>query len=239
MATQTPVKTAFEKWQDGLCNGLTDRRWDDYDSELKMAVTEFNQHLGATSGFRQLDWRLIKAMLWTESGASSPEWQSKSMQIGVPGDPGLAAFLSDREGGELIVPPNWRARLTIGSVRSIPSHNIRAGIGYLLMRMANFDFQSVLPADGRTILQVTIKPGDSLDKVARTQGSTLEIIKKLNPASSTLRPGQILKFQKASMRRVITGWRLINPDSIARRYNGGGDINYAKKLEYALGLIRQ
>lgn len=41
------------------------------------------------------------------------------------------------------MPLKWRGRLTIGTVRSMPTHNIRAGIGYLLMRMANFEFQSV------------------------------------------------------------------------------------------------
>ena len=29
------------------------------------------------------------------------------MQIGVPGDPGLASLLSTKEGGELILPPAW------------------------------------------------------------------------------------------------------------------------------------
>lgn len=51
-----------------------------------MAAGEFNQHLKATTGYRQLDWLTIKAMLWTESGAASPEWRTKPMQIGVPGD---------------------------------------------------------------------------------------------------------------------------------------------------------
>jgi hypothetical protein len=204
-----------------------------------MAVGEFNQHLGSTTGYRQLDWSVIKAMLWTESGAASPEWRTKPMQIGVPGDPGLSSFLSGREGGELIVPPKWQGRLTIGTVRSMPSHNIRAGIGYLLMRMANFEFESVLAADGKAIHEVTIKRGDSLAMIAKAQGSTPEIMKKLNPKDKVLRPGQSLKFQKGSMQRVITGWRQITTDQIARRYNGGGDPNYAKKLDYALGLLRK
>lgn len=239
MATQAPIKTAFEKWQDGLSKAVGDSRWNDYDNELRFAVNEFNQHLKSTTGYRQLDWLLIKAMLWTESGASSSEWQTKPMQIGVPGDPGLSSFLSGREGGELILPPKWQGRLTTGTVRSIPSHNIRAGIGYLLMRMANFEFQSVLAEDARAVLEVTIKPGDSLASIARAQGSTPEIMRKLNPTSIVLRPGHTMKFQKGSVQRVITGWRQITTDQIARRYNGGGDPSYAKKLDYALGLIRK
>lgn len=116
------------------------------------------------------------------------------MQIGVSGDPGLTSFLSGREGGELIMPSRWQGRLTVGTVRSTPTHNIRAGIGYLLMRMANFEFQSVLAADAKAILEVAIKPGDSLATIAKAQGSTPEIMKKLNPTSTLLRPGQILRF---------------------------------------------
>jgi hypothetical protein len=238
MATQAPIKTAFEKWQDGLSKAINDPRWDAYDGEIKTAVSELNQHLKSTSGFRQLDWRLIKAMLWTESGASSSEWHTKPMQIGVPGDPGLASFLSNREGGELILPPKWQGRLTIGTVRTIPSHNIRAGIGYLLMRTAYFEFQSVLASDEKTIHEVTIKHGDSLATIAKAQGCTPEILRKLNPTANVLRPAQILRFQPGSIQRVITRWRPISTDNIAQRYNGGGDPYYAKKLDYAFRLIR-
>jgi hypothetical protein len=208
-----------------------------YDIEIKTAVSEFNQHLKSTPGYKQLDWRLIKAMLWTESGASSSEWQTKPMQIGVPGDPGLASFLSNKEGGELILPRKWQGRLTIGTVRSMPSHNIRAGIGYLLMRMAYFEFQSVVAPGEKTIQQVTIKHGDSLAMIAKAQGSTPEILRKLNPTANMLRPGQVLRFQSGSVQRVITGWRQISTEKIAQRYNGGGDPDYAKKLDYAFSLI--
>ena len=239
MATHTRIKTAFEKWQDGLDKAVGDSRWNSYDDELRTAVNEFNQHLRSTTGYRQLDWLLIKAMLWTESGAASSEWSTKPMQIGVPGDPGLASFLSGQEGGDLIIPPRWQGRLTIGTVRSMPTHNIRAGIGYLLMRMANYEFQSVVEADAKAILEVAVKPGDSMATIAKAQGSTPEIMRKLNPASTMLRPGHILKFQKGSVQRVITGWRQITTDLIARRYNGGRDPRYVNKLDYALSLLRK
>lgn len=84
MATHAPIKTVFEKWQDGLSKAVGDSRWNAYDDELTTAVSEFNQHLKSSTGYRQLDWLLMKAMLWTESGAWSSEWQTKPMQIGVP-----------------------------------------------------------------------------------------------------------------------------------------------------------
>ncbi|MFT8656341.1 MAG: hypothetical protein ABF785_06550 [Acetobacter papayae] len=41
------------------------------------------------------------------------------------------------------------------------------------------------------------------------------------------------------MKRFIASWRRISTALIAQRYNGGGDINYAKKLDYARSLIRK
>lgn len=239
MALQAPIRTGFEKWQDTLNKAVDDPAWNAYDCEIRMAVGEFNSHLTGTAGYRQLDWQLIKAMLWTETGAASGEWKSKPMQIGVPGDPGLRAFLSGTEGGELILPPIWQSRLTVGTVRTIPAHNIRAGIGYLLMRLANFEYKSMLSTDVKTIYEVTINPGDSLERIAKSQGSTTEILRSLNPTSGALRPGQVLKYQKGAVQRVITSWRPITAAIIAQRYNGGGDVNYARKLDYALSLIRK
>lgn len=237
MAVQALPKTAFEKWQDGLNKANGDSRWNAWDCEIQTAVNEYNRHLAGTTGYRSLDWQLIKAMAWTETGAEHSEWKTRPMQIGVASDPGLTSFLSGREGGDLILPPGWHGRLTVGSVRVIPAHNIRAGIGYLLMRMANFDHRSVPVADTK-IYEVPVKPGDSLDKIAKAQGSTTELLRKLNPVSNVLRPGQLLKCQKASIQRIITGWRHISTALIAQRYNGGGDPSYAKKLDYALSLVR-
>lgn len=197
MATQAPAKTAFEKWQDGLNKAVGDAKWSAYDCEIQMALGEFNRHLNSTAGYRQLDWQLIKAMLWTETGAANAEWKTKPMQIGVSGDPGLTSFLSEKEGGDLILPTLWQGRLTVGTVRSVPAHNIRAGIGYLLMRMANFEYKSVLADDTKTIHEVTIKPGDSLARIAMVHGSTPEILRTLNPTTAVLRPGQVMKYQKS------------------------------------------
>ena len=233
---ETTIKTGLDKWQDGLSSAADNSAWRTYDCDLQVAVAEYNRHLGATTGFAPLNWQLIKAMLWVETGADSAQWRSKPMQIGVPGDPGLSALLGGTEGGELILPPGIKAAISVGSVGRNPAHNIRAGIGYLLMRMANFDFQTVLDADTK-VYEVTVKAGDSLDRIAKTHGSTLEIMRKLN-TNAGLRVGQLVRYQKATVQRVITGWRSITTQSIAQRYNGGGDPNYAKKLDYVLGLIR-
>lgn len=238
MAVQAPPKTGFDKWQEGIDKAVGDARWNSWDCEIQRAVNEYNRHLSGTASYTPLDWQLIKAMVWVETGANSPEWNAKPMQIGVAGDPGMTSLLSGNEGGDLILPPDWKGKLTPGSVRTIAAHNIRAGIGYLLMRMANFEYRSALGADTK-VYEITVKPGDCLDKIAKAQGSTVDTLKKLNPTAAVLRPGQVLKYQKASVQRVIASWRHISTTLIAQRYNGGGDPNYAKKLDYALSLVRK
>ena len=238
MAVQASPKTGFEKWQDGINKAVGDAKWNSWDCEIQMAVNEYNRHLSGTAGYMPLDWQIIKAIVWVETGANDSEWNSKPMQIGAAGDPGITSLLSGKEGGDLILPKGWKGRLTTGSVRSIPAHNIRAGIGYLLMRMANFEHRSLLGADSK-VYEVAVKPGDSLDKIAKVQGSTVDTLRKLNPTAAVLRPGQLLKYQKASMQRVVTSWRHISTATIAQRYNGGGDPNYSKKLDHALSLVRK
>lgn len=102
--------------------------------------------------------------------------------------------------------------------------------------MANFEHRSLLGADSK-VYEVTVKPGDSLAKIAKAQGSTIDTLKKLNPTAAVLRPGQMLKYQKASLQRVITSWRHISTTLIAQPYYGGGDPNYAKELDHALSLV--
>lgn len=82
MAVQTPPKTGFEKWQEGINKAVGDAKWNAWDCEIQMAVSEYNRHLLGTAGYVPLDWQLIKAMVWVETGANSPEWTSKPMQIG-------------------------------------------------------------------------------------------------------------------------------------------------------------
>ena len=53
-----------------------------------------------------------------------------------------------------------------------------------------------------------------------------------------LRPGQVLKYQKASRQKVIVGWKIITTSSIATNYNFGDSL-YTKKLDYVLTLIRK
>lgn len=239
MTVQAPVKTGLQLWQDGINKAPGDARWNAWDCEVQMAVNEYNRHLSATPGFWPLDWQLIKAILWVETGALVSEWKIKPMQIGVAGDPGMTSLLSHKEGGDLIIPPSLKGKLTPVSIRSIPALNIRAGIGYLLMRMAHFEYRSLLSTDTQTC-EAVVRAGDSFEKVAKAHGTTVDMLRTLNPTSAVLRPGQVLKYQKASIQKVITGWKSFSTLTVALQYNSmRRDVNYAKKLDHALSLIRK
>lgn len=232
------TRSSLQKWQDSLDSSVEDAAWNKYDCEIRSIVGDFNRHLSGTAGFQLLDWQLIKAMLWVETGAKNSEWKTKPMQIGVAGDPGLKSLLSGKEGGELILPPKWQNLLTVNKIRTSPADNIRAGIGYLLMRMAKFELQTVQTAD-RTIFEVTVKQGEHLSQIAARNETTTDILKRMNQQALFLRPGQVLKYQKGAVKRVIAGWRFMNTNMVAQRYNGGGDINYASKLNYALDIVKR
>lgn len=227
-------RTGIEDWQDGI--DKADDRWDAYDCEVQTTVNAYNMHLAGTPGYLPLDWRIIKAMLWVETGAKRSQWASRPMQIGNAGDPGLAALLGDKEGGQLIIPPALRLGLSSATASSVSTFNIRAGVGYLLMRMANFAHRSVLDADAR-VYEVSVGNHDTIERIAKAQGSTPEVMKKLNPGAHLLKPGQVLKYRKASVQKVITGWKTATLSSVPSYYNGGGDALYAKKLGYAFAAL--
>ena len=235
--TQTPPKTGFEKWKDGVDKAVGDAKWDSWDCEIQRTVNEYNRHLSKTPGYMPLDWLLIKAMLWVENNPAKPDWNIKPLRIGVPGDAGLPAFLGAEEGGDLILPPIWKGKITANSARTLPVHNIRAGIGYLLMRMAYYDKNRSVLDDDTKVYEATVKLGDDFGKIAKTYGSTDEVLKKLNPTAipTALRNGQVLKYQKASRKQVIIGWRSFSTNTVALRYNSmRQDPHYAEKLNHTI-----
>jgi hypothetical protein len=228
------VKSGLDKWKDGIKNAVGDPKWSRWDCEIQQTVSAYNRHLQGTPGYVALDWKIIKAMLWTESGPQRRDWNTKPSQIGDPRDPGLGAFLSNKEGGDLIIVPEWKGLITLDSARTNPVHNIRAAVGYLLMRLAHYEHKSIPDVDNK-IFEVKVKAGDSLEKIAKANGSTVEVLQKLNPGVKVLRIGQVLKCQKASVKKVITGWEAVTPLSVALKYNSmRGDPDYAVKIRYAL-----
>jgi hypothetical protein len=88
------------------------------------------------------------------------------------------------------------------------------------------------------VYEITAKPGDTFERIARANGTTVDALKKLNKNILTLHPGQTVRLQKASVRKVITRWDPPTTRNIAMRYNVG-DPDYARKLDYCLSIIRK
>ena len=140
-SAKTDTRTSYEKWLDGVKKGAGTPAWNKWDCDIQSAVLAYNAHLSKTPGYSMLDWHVIKAILCVESGPHTPVWNTRPMQIGNPGDSGLREFFKEGGKGELILPPQWKGTLTEASVRSNPTHNIQAGIGYLLTTLAKSDIK--------------------------------------------------------------------------------------------------
>jgi len=202
--TQAHAKSGYELWQTTIDGAISDSRWQDYDCDIQRIVNQFNRHLSSTTGYMSLDWRLIKAMVWTESGGpDSRAWRENPIQIGNPGDPGLTALLSGREGGELVIPPALRSRLTVGATRISPRMNISAGVAYLLMRLAAYGFATVPDEKDNGAYEVLVKPGNTLEKIAKSNGTTVDTLRKCNAGALVLRLGNPFgttnhRFKKSS-----------------------------------------
>jgi hypothetical protein len=235
--TQKPQhqKSGYEKWQDTIDKSKNNGDWDEYDEFIISTVDEFNQRLGGTPGYRRLDWTLVKAMVWTESGPpDSDEWTRRPIQIGNPGDPGLHALLFE-DRGSVILTPSMKAELQKGV--NTPKANIQAGIAYVLMRAVNISYKSVTDPRDVAVRNVEVASGDSLDIIARRNGTTVDTLKSMNGGiAGIVKPKQKLVYVKASIQPVITGWHKIDPHFVAKHYNTR-DSRYEDKLNYCLKLI--
>ena len=226
-----------EKWKKTVDDGLTNAIWDAYDAVIKAEVTAYNTKFANSPGYHKIDWKLIKAVVWVESGGpTSPAWKTRVMQIGNPGDPALAVLKGATEGADLVMSEQLKKDV-VGKINE-PTVNVKAGIAYLVTRLAKSEFQSVLDAADTKTFEYTVVAGDSLEKIAQKVGTTVDVLKKLNPTVKLLQPKQIIVCRKAKLKRVITGWLPCDSVNIARRYNVG-DPNYSAKLDYVMGLLEK
>lgn len=227
-------------WRDTVDRGVTDSAWDAYDATIQTEIAAYNLKFQKTPGYSAVDWKLFKAIVWVESGGpSSSAWTGKAMQIGVPGDPGLSALQRGDEGSVLIMSKQLAAEVKNSTqVGNDPALNIRAGIAYVFTRMCLSEFQSV--TDDPNVQNYTVTPGDSLSIIAKKVGTTVQVLEALNPdKKKMIHPKDVLKYKHASIQRVIVDWRdFTSMTTVADRYNGGGDPDYAAKLVYVLDLFK-
>jgi LysM repeat protein len=120
---------------------------------------------------------------------------------------------------------------------STPETNVEAGVAYLLMRAATSVVKSVPDPLDIKGSEITVKAGDSLEKIAKANSTTVDMLKALNPgAGAMIRPGQVLKSKKATMQRKISSWAQITTEFVARTYNTSDPL-YKRKLDYCLSIM--
>jgi hypothetical protein len=199
-------------WKAALDHALLADRsaWDSFDAQFMTVVQTYNTFLATTNGYVALDWQMVKALCWVESGAANDQWTTKPMQIGVTGDPGLHQIL-ETDSGKLVLPPAYKTILTMANVKVDGNRNIEAGVGYLLWGFASFGF-----------LPDAVQPPPP--PAAPAVGG------KHTHAHHAAKP-------KIKKHYAITGWKPISLASISSHYNGGGDGNYLGKLEYTYNLV--
>ena len=190
-------------------------KWDRYDAQFCIVVNLYNSFLRTTPGFVALDWKIVKALTWVETGANVPEWETRPMQIGNDGDPGLHQILATAS-GKLLLPPSYKALLTAANVVVNGNLNIQAGVGYLLWVFAHFGYLPDAP-----------RPRDPFPKPL--SGSHPKPAHAHDHGKHSLPP-------PIKTRYAVTGWKPITLETVAAHYNGGGDGNYLEKLRYSFAF---
>ena len=218
----------LDKWCAGRRAAVSQEpeTWDRYDGQIRVVTAIYTAHLSTTPGYIAPDFQKIKAMLWVETGAGISDWWTAPMQCGVRSDPGLGELL-DKPQGHLILPPQYRYLLTRANVPANGNLNIAGGMGYLLMRLANFG-------------SVAEKPSPFIEPFVPLLPTPLGVPflnfgQDLGPTQHPKHPFH----PRPKMVLSILGWKPLTLEYIARHYNGGGDGNYFGKLECCYKLVQE
>jgi hypothetical protein len=213
MANHPCTDKGFKFWANGLEDAKINPDWDAYDTHIQRLVSRYNDYLLGKGGYVPIDWRLIKAMIWTETGVRyehGKPWKKVPMQIGVRSDPGMHDLLTNPNRKLVVLPDLW-LDLTPSKITSNPYINIEAGTSLLFLRMAHFGLVNV---------------PDKLKTDKQSLADTTHSHKTHHRAHP--RPKKIM---------AITAWRPFTSQMIYMRYNYPGDACYAHKLDYSLQLI--
>ena len=197
-----------------------------------------------------LDWRWVKAMVWTEVLAgpneSKSQWQKLPMQIGVVKggvtDPGYGVVrdAGQDEGADLVVEDELKQK--VQNRANVVGHlNVRTGIAYLFIRYIDGIGADDDKITNSTLQTYTIQSGDKISKliskgiIKTTQVNIIKNTPGLTKENiGDLEPGQVIKYQEAEARRKITKWK--DWMEAIRLYNNK-DLEYIPKVKRAYQII--
>lgn len=219
---------------------VEDPRWNEYDETIKKEVAYYNQKFAGVANYVPLDWRYVKAMVWTEVLAGPNErrgqWQQKPMQIGVQGDPGFGILQNGGENTDLIITPEFQSKLK-QLAKWDGETNIKAGIAWLF-RKACGDLVKINEnkVDDPQIL-THILDDKGFTGIEERLKTTIANIRTNNPEINfnKARVGQEIKYQKAHKERYISSW--YDWRKAIFDYNGKGDAIYMQKIDNAYKII--
>src|SRR5258708_2415509 len=162
-AVLDPQTKAGQRALRGLAkNPFADPRWSRYDDVIRREVDYYNKFFSDPKvypGFTPLDWRLVKAMVWQESGGPDykpAQWGRRPMQIGrFARDKGFEAVKTGAENTRLFVPQELRDKLNHQPMDG--ELNVRAGIAYLYDRARP---RMKTQVDDPTVREETLTAGD-------------------------------------------------------------------------------
>ena len=248
-----PVKfSPLEQWKDIRKNAIGNPDWYVYDDYIRKLVSELNLHLSTSKNienYKPLDWKLIKAIIWTETGATSASWKTRTMQIGNAGDRGIEEVTIPARPRKynLIIPKTWNNFLIkkTSQIKTEPEYNIREGLALLMIKMAEPEKDKTVYDSQQEFIYEVVNGDIGYNSIAKKQGTTQGVLTLLN-GNKTLHPGDKLKYKKAHIEQYIPGWALFTPENIQIQYNGDpkkatasnpGDGNYAQKIKYIYDLI--
>lgn len=185
----------------------------------------------------------VKAVMRVESGNSKAFFYDP-MQIANEGDPALDVLINSLENTYLITDEEFRKKLKTkkktpwiktkkagyrdySRSNMEPETSIEGGIAWLIHKAAVYSFRDIEEGE---FFAYRAEKGDTLDRIAKKQGTTMNTILKYNPETNakSLRAGEILSLKKARARAYISGWR--SQEDAIKRYNGGGDPHYVRKV---------
>ncbi|EAA6361166.1 TPA_asm: LysM peptidoglycan-binding domain-containing protein, partial [Salmonella enterica subsp. enterica serovar Enteritidis] len=193
----------LDEWKAGREKAIGNPDWYIYDNTIRKLVSEINRHLSTSKNiekYKPLDWKLIKAMIWTETGAAVTAWKTRPIQIGNTGDEGIKEVVIPARPRKynIIIPKTWNTYLINKTdlIRSNPEYNIRAGIALLMIKMSETEKDKIVYDNENEDTYEVVEGDRGYSSIAKKIGTTQSVLTKLNGVK-VIHPGDKLKYKKA------------------------------------------